>query len=154
METRSAQLRVKIKNLADEAGTIRHEERRALRDPRDFCLYGDLRDHRRGVVRRAARTALLAYALLRDVSYERCEQNAAADPDWAEVRKTAERFGACRRPEEAEEAWRTRREAQRQAFDAWLVAAKGTRLKGRGCPQLLGLRAPVLDATRPPPPSP
>jgi len=53
-------LKIKIKNLADEARTIRVEERK---------LHGmdkwDLQHHRKTVVRNAARRTLIAYQIIR-----------------------------------------------------------------------------------------
>lgn len=160
MHTRIAQLRTKIKNLADEARTIRHEENRALgrkpaqevvvddarcpqgaghglrfswkrtgRKP-DTVLYRDLRAHRRGTVRGAARAALLAYAMIRGMPYSKAEPGAISPPHWAEVRKLAERFGAVRDysiepyyDKVGDAAWNERKAAQGAAFDAWLAEA-------------------------------
>lgn len=154
--TRIPQLRIKIKSLADEARIIRHEEDRALgrkairrvrgpvpnkklrfewgrtgRKP-DLVLYCDLRAHRRDVVRKVARTALLALAMIRGMPYARVERDALAAPDWAEVRKVAERFGAVRDYEAepfydkvGEAAWAARKSEQAARFDAWLMNAKG-----------------------------
>lgn len=120
-----AELRVKIKNLADEARTIRVEEERALARGQ-VNLYRRLRLHRIDVVRPAARVALLAYALIRGVPYRRIEPTAVDLPPFAEVRKQAERFGlyAARRfgpkliPVNAAAAV-----AQDARFDAWIEDA-------------------------------
>lgn len=150
MNARIPQLRIKLKNLADEARTIRVEEERALdrrapvpegQEPtraqlrprrRDDVLYADLRDHRRGIVRTVARRTLLAYGMLRGMPYRQIEQNASSEPEWTEIRKAAERFGAVRDPRveqytaEGNEAWAARLRAQGAAFDAWLAAAKAS----------------------------
>lgn len=132
MHNRTAALRVKIKNLADEARTIRLEERRALRHA-DLVLYRDLREHRRGVVRSVARVALLACAMIRATPYARVETKCGTPPNWAEVRKVAERFGAVRDREAeplydaaGDAAWAARKAEQAARFDAWLAAAKDT----------------------------
>lgn len=98
---RIAELRVKIRSLAAEAGIIRHEERRALQK-KDTSTYGSLRDHRRGVVRSAAREALLAYAFLLGVPYAKLEPPQSSDPPLVEARRTAARFGG---PDFSEAAW-------------------------------------------------
>lgn len=162
MLDRSRQLIVKIKSLADEARTIRAEEDRALgrrpsqevvqmnetakayagpvqrfawertgRKP-DVSLYRDLRAHRRGIVRRVARAALLALAMIRGTPYSRVEPGCASPPDWAEVRKVAERFGVVRDyglepvyDKAGEAAWAARKAEQATRFDAWLAEASG-----------------------------
>lgn len=88
-------LKVKAKNLADEARTIRTEERKALAaHPKrghvvssrhgncDMCgidngycgLYSDLREHRVTVVRWEARATQLAIAYIRGKDYHSVEQ--------------------------------------------------------------------------------
>lgn len=90
----SIELKVKVKNLADEAGTIRQEERK---------LHGmekwRLQHHRKTVVRDAARRALIAYLHIwgrdatcpmandQDVYYGRCRR------DWDEVKRMVTKYG-------------------------------------------------------------
>lgn len=162
MRNRTAALRVKIKNLADEARTIRLEERRALgrtgHRP-DLVLYRDLRDHRRGIVRSVARVALLACALIRDTPYVRVEAKCATPPDWAEVRKVAERFGAVRDRESeplyaGDAAWAVRKAEQAARFDAWLTAAKAATAASaaalESAPKVRAVRAaPLPGRSRP-----
>lgn len=71
METQDiVRLKVKIKNLADEARTIKHEERKALSwwkfrgENGQNAQYNLLRNHRLEVVRTEARASLLAYGFL------------------------------------------------------------------------------------------
>lgn len=120
MNTRTRHLKMKIKTLAAEAGIIRAEEQKlrsfdqALVErgepKRHFGARVELADHRRGIVRQVARHALLAYALLREVPYDRVEAATTRHaPDWAEIRTLAKRFGA-----------------EIEAIDAWLEAAKTT----------------------------
>lgn len=104
MNPRIAHLRIKIINLADEAKTIRREEKRALRraawkrskgekTENGVCFeYDELHAHRKGLVGPLARVNLLAYAFLRDVPYAVAEADAKAEPKWAEIKKTALRF--------------------------------------------------------------
>lgn len=82
-------LRVKIKNLADEARTIREEARKT-----SGMAKWRLNNHRTEVVRPAARTNLLAYGLLRGRPYSSIEQKCCLLPNFKEVGKTAKRFGA------------------------------------------------------------
>lgn len=94
-------LRVKIKSLAAEARIISVEERRALRrllhadsDRVDAlrASYASLREHRRAVVARAAREALLAYGFLRGRPYARLEPANSSPPDFSSIWKVAQRF--------------------------------------------------------------
>ena len=118
--TNSTPLRVKRINLADEARTIRKEERKALAAAKEqrqrmlaaapmsekklltwdqeFTLsatYRSLREHRVGIVRSAARTNHLAHTFLTGRPYAQVEHKIATDnePDWEAIRKTAFRFG-------------------------------------------------------------
>jgi len=88
MEERLIHLKVKIKNLADEARTIREEARKTS----GMVKWG-LNHHRKTVVRGAARTNLLAYGLLRGIPYAIIEIKSVEAPDFREVLKTAKRFG-------------------------------------------------------------
>jgi hypothetical protein len=81
-------LRVKIKALAAEAAIIRQEAQRV----RGLVRWG-LNHHRTTVVRKAARESLLAYSMLRGVSYSSVERNCRAEPDWSAVAAAARRFG-------------------------------------------------------------
>jgi hypothetical protein len=118
-------LRVKIKSLAAEARIISREERRALRRlahaspevvPEVHASYVSLRTHRRAVVARAAREALLAYGFLRGRPYAALEPPSSSPPDFRAVWKVAERFATDRDDAAARwEAWRTAAEAHRQA---------------------------------------
>lgn len=95
-------LRVRIKELASEAQHIRHEERKV----RGLERY-DLQQHRKVVVRPAARKVQLAYAILRNTPYHVVERT-TRDPALfrasilPDVKRTALRFGAT--PEQIE-AW-------------------------------------------------
>lgn len=85
------QLRVKIRSLADEARVIRDEERRA-KDAHDYTLVNSLCNHRKQSVRPEARCALLAYAFLRRMPYERLERDPRSKPNWTRIKKMVERF--------------------------------------------------------------
>ncbi len=94
---RNPYLRVKIKSLAAEAGIIRHEERIANKR-RDFDLQNSLSEHRKRVVRREARSTLLAYQYLRGVPYAVCEKPNYSSTknnriDWESVERMVSRYG-------------------------------------------------------------
>jgi len=100
-------LKIKIVNLADEARTIRAEEKKVVKQYRrkhggeltnktGSYIPGQsiLAEHRRGRVREAARANLLAYAYLRGVPYECVESPNTVKPiDWPRVRKIIQTFG-------------------------------------------------------------
>jgi hypothetical protein len=93
----SVPLRIKRINLADEARTIKSEERKAIEAGDTGCGSGhdSLYRHRMDVVRPAARTNHLAHAFLVGRPYAEVEQQCAENnrPNWERVRKTALRFG-------------------------------------------------------------
>lgn len=71
-------LRVRIKELAQEARFIRHEEekikgRQKIGNDLKSNQFWKLRNHRKDEVRPAARAAQLAYGFLRDVPYRQIE---------------------------------------------------------------------------------
>jgi len=85
---RREQLKVKIKSLATEARIIRHAElktRGALRE--------ELYLHRVHVVRREARSSLIAYAIIRGKSLEKAETAPRMPPDWETVRRMCKKYG-------------------------------------------------------------
>ncbi len=85
-------LRVKVKSLAAEAKIIRDEERKA-KAHRKFDLRLGLAEHRRGVVRHAARSSLLAYGFLRNTPYLSMEKNCRREPDWNAIEKMVMKYG-------------------------------------------------------------
>ena len=96
IRTRFRHLKIKIKSLVAEAHIIRAEEARTFDRTRDGVYTGErssLTLHRTGIVRAAARVALLAYGCLRGIAYTRMEGRADSEPDWAIVEKEARRFG-------------------------------------------------------------
>ncbi len=71
-------MRVRIKELAQEARFIRHEEekikgRQKIGNDLKSDQFWKLRNHRKVDVRPAARAAQLAYGFLRDVPYRKIE---------------------------------------------------------------------------------
>lgn len=118
--SRNTHLKIKIKTLVAEVAIIRLEERKALTKARyvkwgtnpetgrygripvepdepgaylDCSAYWGLVNHRKGIVRDATRTNLLAYGFLRGRSYEQMERTTRNPPDLKEVEKVARRFG-------------------------------------------------------------
>jgi hypothetical protein len=114
--TKFPELRVKIKSLAAEARIIRAEE--ALH-PRSSREHQSLSHHRREVVSREQRAALVALAFVRGVPYAAVERNPRCNrrpfdrpgPDWSRVAKLASRYGRTNLAEkqvwEAIVAWRS-----------------------------------------------
>ena len=86
-------LKVKIISLADEARTIRREEKKAKADGETELLIG-LMDHRKGPVRYEARSSLLAYGYLRGIPYRVMERKCREEPDWKRVIGLAKKFGS------------------------------------------------------------
>lgn len=99
MKQGTTYLRVKLKNLADEARTIRHEERKVRGADKQA-----LQEHRKGIVRRAARSTALAYGFLRGTPYERIEPVVHTRPDFREVHRMVKKYGPPRNDGELE-AW-------------------------------------------------
>lgn len=98
----SIELKIKIKNLADEARTIRKEEQK---------LHGmekwKLQHHRKTVVRDAARRTLIAYQMLRGKEWRThalqaspCDVRVIADRK--EVERMVRKYGS----EEREAEWK------------------------------------------------
>lgn len=88
---RREMLRVKVKTLAEEARIIRREEQRS-----HGPLRNELREHRAGVLRSAARDAHIAYGLLKGRTYEQMEGNRrpdTKDPNLDAIRKMLARYG-------------------------------------------------------------
>lgn len=132
MNHRLDHLRVKLKTLAAESRIIRKEEQKAKRRARNssvpemraayYQAYRHFRDHRRGVVRRAARHTLLALGFLRGKTYAELEPYSEKEPSWSHVHGNAVRFSV---PE-----WKARMtknfedEETRKKWEAWLGKAK------------------------------
>lgn len=131
MNNRILHLKIKAKSLAAESAVIRAEEAKLKKRSAKLRKEGkpvgqlgearwSLSDHRRGIVRRAARHALLAYAFLRGIDYERVEAPHSRPPDWAEVRRLVDRFGVTQALyEESRAAFQARQAAQGAALEAW-----------------------------------
>jgi len=140
MKNKIVALRVKIKSLAEEAGLIRLEERRAKRRGSSRLLHS-LQEHRRGVVRAEARASLLAYGFLRGRPYWAVEATRGSEPDWDYVGKLVRKFGAVSDWSSdgmgsdistAIQDYQNRLHAQEVGWGAWVEAAKAARvLKGQ-----------------------
>lgn len=139
---RIAALRVKIKNLAQEAALIRVEENRALARPlrdsknpkkrakapivRDFSRYLRHKQHRVGTVGSVARVNQLAYGCLRGMPYARIESYTRDEPSWREIEKVVLRFAFDEYEWDSVSAFRTQRERDREAAEKAATAkAKG-----------------------------
>jgi hypothetical protein len=85
---RREMLRVKVKSLAEEARIIRREEQRTHGQ-----LRNELHHHRVLVVRREARYANIAYALVKGRTYEQIEGNAKTPPSWESVKRMLKTYG-------------------------------------------------------------
>ena len=98
----SLHLKIKFKYLSEESRIIKREElklRRKIqsriegREARQL-LRQSLHEHRKNVVRPAARSTHLAYGFLRGRSYRQMEdERTRTVPDWAAVEKMALRYG-------------------------------------------------------------
>lgn len=83
-------LKIKIKSLADEARTIREEERKVRGMDR-----WHLQHHRKTVVRDEARRSLVAYQIIRGRDWE---SSASRDPriqglDWPCIKRMVSKYG-------------------------------------------------------------
>ena len=122
-------LRVRIKELAQEARFIRLEESRIKNNqkvaPWEYVYedekwfykapdkgsldYWKLRTHRIESVRQAARAAQLAYAFLRGIPYRMVEQKRKEEKEWVfstrilkELKRLVDKFGGCKCSDEVE----------------------------------------------------
>lgn len=102
-------LKVKIKSLATEAKIIRHEERKfptaaqakklQLRcggQREEGGIYSQLHTHRTMDVRREARSAQLAYGIIRGRKYSQIEETCYDPPDMKRISINLRRFGVTR----------------------------------------------------------
>lgn len=147
-----AQLRVKVKSLAQEARDIRLEERRAKgrrkreKDGkvipgefrfRDDALRLSLRSHRTNEVRNEQRAALLAYAFVRGVPYHKVEPlvdwsrygweaTKRRDELWERVRSLVKKFGDPDAFKSGGTDEATRTAALAEGLRAWERAPVGT----------------------------
>lgn len=86
-------LRVKIKSLAAEAKIIRREEAKYRPQVSENGIYESLHNHRTYDVRNEARSAQLAYGLLRGIEYSRIESKCYDPPNESRIRDNVVRFG-------------------------------------------------------------
>jgi len=110
-------LKVKIKSLAAEARIIRREERRSRHRE-------GLHNHRTTAVRKAARSALLAYGFLRGRAYRLMEATCHAKPAWSKVKNLVTQYGVERSDDESRMEFAKREQEQEDKLVAWLEAAK------------------------------
>ncbi len=113
MQDQRVYLKVKVKSLAAEARIIRTEERR------NKYFRSGLAEHRKTVVRSAARHALLAYGFLRGRKYEEIERTAQTPPNWDRVKKMVKKYGTNYLPEENLREYHKRQEETLLRFEQW-----------------------------------
>lgn len=102
MRDRRRLLKVKIKHLAAEAKIIRHEERRT----RHPTLRSNLAEHRRTVVRDAARNALLAYGFIRGRTIDQMESGSRKPRNWREILRQVKKYGPAEFDSGLFDAWK------------------------------------------------
>jgi hypothetical protein len=101
-------LKVRIKELAYEASCIRKEEVKSKQLSRSCFTQGkeewgrehrsdfwNLRHHRVGYVRPAARETLLAYCYLRGKRYRQVEASCEMPPNWDQVKRLVTKFASA-----------------------------------------------------------
>ena len=81
-------LRVKVKSLSEEARIIRREEQKTR-----GTLRAQLAEHRRGVLRREARAAHLAYGFILGRSLREMEALRHTEPDWTKIERLCRAYG-------------------------------------------------------------
>jgi len=91
MKDQRTHLKIKVKNLADEARTIRAEEHK-LKGMDKWRL----QEHRKTVVRVAARRSLIAYQFIRGRNYEASAKHDTFSraSDWPEVNRMVRKYGS------------------------------------------------------------
>jgi len=88
----SIELKIKVKNLADEARTIRTEENKV-----HGMAKWNLQHHRKTVVRNAARRTQLAYQIVRGRDWRPCcsHDGFTRRSDFSEVSRMVKRYGSA-----------------------------------------------------------
>jgi len=91
MKGQNVELKIKIKNLADEARTIRTEERKVRGMDR-----WSLQQHRKTVVRSAARCSQIAYQVIRGRDWMSCssQNQYTRIKDWGRVVVMVKKYGS------------------------------------------------------------
>ena len=86
----SIELKIKIKNLADEARTIRKEE-----DKLHGMEKWKLQHHRKTVVRNAARRTLIAYQMIRGRDWQSSTSHSELVRwgDWKDIARMVRKYG-------------------------------------------------------------
>lgn len=99
-------LKIKIKALAAESKIIRHEELKIKSGPveeRHRIAY--FAEHRKLVVRKAARETHLAYGYLRGREYHQIEKSCKIEPSWALIAKMVCKYGKSGMTDEDLKDW-------------------------------------------------
>lgn len=107
-------LKIKLRSLMDEARLIRREERKAFeRGTEASRSVGMLMvEHRKTVIRSAARNTVLAYGFLRGLQYRDIEAKAHSAPDWKDVLRMIRSYGDRYVSEQEFESWKNQPERQ------------------------------------------
>ena len=93
MSLKQAQLKVKIKSLAEEAKLIRKEELK--RKGNNWSYQADnLREHRIYVVRPEARSAHFAYSFIKGVPFHEIEPKRKTEPDWKRIQELIKKYAS------------------------------------------------------------
>lgn len=119
MADRRVMLKVKIKALAAEARIIKTAAQRSRR----WC--NELTEHRRRVVRPAARNTLLAYGFLRGRGYSQIEPGATTPPDWKAVQRMVATYGVSATTFETAAEWVVALNDQSARLNAFIASAGG-----------------------------
>jgi len=106
-------LKVKIKSLAAESKIIRAEERKNKR------ARSGLAEHRRGIVRAAARHTLLAYGFIRGRKYSDMESKCGHGPNWNNIWRMVEKYGVQWDDGEDHSSYKERKSEQETKFQYW-----------------------------------
>ena len=97
---KSIELKVKLKHLAEEARIIRAEAEKQRRLG-NYTKCNELTNHRKHVVRPAARATLIAYQTLRGIPYDSYEGSAKTEPNWKEVNRMVKKYSVASETEAA-----------------------------------------------------
>lgn len=100
MKMSTVYLKVKIKSLAVEAAIIRKEENRIACAGAKTDTWWSLRYHRIQDVRSEARSAQLAYAMLRNRPYQALEAKCYEKPNVARIAELVRKYGALAKTRE------------------------------------------------------
>jgi hypothetical protein len=118
-------LKIKLRSLADEARLIRREERKAFSRGTEAsrAIGMQMVEHRKTVIRSAARNTVLAYGFLRGLQYRDIEAKAYSAPEWKDVLRMVRRYGDRYVSEQEFESWKSQPERSPQSLSPVYNAA-------------------------------